>query len=462
MDKKELLQYVDQIEPQLAALSRELWDHPEIAGTEANSVEAYRRLLLENGFDFQPVPEVAHAFIASYGSGTPVIGLLAEYDALPGLSQKCCAHREPVEEGAPGQGCGHNLLGTAALGGALAMKRLLEETGLSGTVRLYGCPAEETLSGKVEMIYHHAFDGCDLSLCWHPMYSNSCLPRAFLANNSLKFHFTGVSAHAAASPHLGRSAVDACELMNIGANYLREHVVERARIHYSTENYGHLPNIVPARASNWYYVRAPYRKDVNEITERLIDIAKGAALMTGTTVEIEPVSGCHELNANMVLTRLSQKNMEEIGAPTFTEEEKKFAADLVATIPESQRVSELASIELSPDSEVTIADYVMTAEQSGRMSVGASSDVGDVSYIMPMQVFLTSCWPVGVTAHSWQAAAAVGSGIGQRGMMFAAKIFAGMCYDLLNDPAIVAAAKAEFQETAKNKPYRSPMEQTYK
>lgn len=398
-----------------------------------------------------------HAFYAEYGSGHPVIALLGEYDALPGLSQKVDTKYNPVEKDGPGHACGHNLLGAAPFGAALAIKEYLDRTNTPGTIRYYGCPEEETLVGKVKMVKKGAFDGCDIALSWHPMAVNAAIREAFLAMNTMKFKFYGISAHAAQSPESGRSALDAVELMNVGANYLREHIIDKARVHYTITNAGGAPNIVPSEAESWYYVRAPRRKDVEEITERLYDIAKGTALMTGTRVEIEHLGGCYELLPNDVLFELTYKNMQEIERPTYTEEEMKFAKELQATLDPKMVEAEKIKYLGDSDKDIVIYEGVVDKDDLDKVSVSGSSDSGDVSWIMPMNLFLTSTFPLGVPNHSWQATSAAGSSLGTKGMMYAASIFTGMIYDMLNDTSIVEKAKEEFNRRTKNNKYVSPL-----
>ena len=293
MNKEQVLDKLEAMSGLINEVSLEVWANPELAGEEEKAANLYRRVLKDKGFTIVNTEGMPHAFYGEFGSGWPVIGVLGEYDALPGLSQQVGTTYEPVKPGGPGHGCGHNLLGAAPLGAALALKEYLEATGMPGTVRFYGCPEEETLVGKVKMIQAGAFEGCDLALSWHPMTVNAPMHNAFLALDSIKFRFKGLSAHAGQSPESGRSALDAVELMNVGANYLREHVIDKARIHYTITNAGGPPNIIPKDAESWYYVRAPHRKDVADITARLMNIARGAALMTDTQMEAQVIGGCY-------------------------------------------------------------------------------------------------------------------------------------------------------------------------
>lgn len=457
MNKSDVLKYLNDISEEVKELSLKVWNNPETSGNEKESSNLFRKVLKSYGFEIKEIDGMENAFIGEYGSGSPVIAVLGEYDALPGLSQSLDTRFNPVEVNGPGHGCGHNLLGSAALGSVLAIKKYLEETNTSGTVRFYGCPEEETLLGKVKMAKTGAFDGCDLALSWHPMNANVAIDKAFLANNSIKFKFHGISAHAAQSPESGRSALDAVELMNVGANYLREHVIDSARIHYTITNAGGAPNIVPKEAESWYFVRAPYRKDVEEITERLFKIAKGAALMTETTVEYEVLGGCYEKLPNNVLYDLTHKNMVEIGAPSYTEEELKFAKNIQESLDPKLVEAEIKKY-IDSDEKVFLHQEVLEKEKVSSVVVSGSSDSGDVSWLMPMNLFLTATWPLGVPAHSWQATSSSGSSMGLKGMMYAAEVFTGMMYDLLNDQKLVEEAKAEFNKRTENRKYVSPLQ----
>ena len=300
--------------------------------------------------------------------------------------------------------------------------------------------------GKVKMIKAGAFEGCDLALSWHPMNANVPLNESFLANNSIKFKFHGISSHAAQSPEAGRSALDAVELMNVGANYLREHIIDTARLHYTITNAGGAPNIIPKEAESWYFVRAPHRKDVEEISNRLIKVAKGAAMMTETTVEYEILGGSYEKLANDILFNLTYENMLEIDTPEYTDEELEFAQKIQESLNPELVDGEIKKYGLYDENKkIYIHKDVLSPEESKSVYITGSSDSGDVSWIMPMNLFLTATWPLGVPAHSWQATSSSGSSMGQKGMLYAAKIFTGIMYDLINNPQLVKDAKEEFQ-----------------
>lgn len=451
MTKQLIYDSVNDLAPLCQEICRRLWENPETGGNEKQSADYLREILKNEGFTIVNEERLPHAFYAEYGSGAPVIAVLGEFDALPGLSQRCCAEREPVTPGAPGHGCGHNLLGSASVTASIAIKRLLEQEKLSGTVRFYGCPEEELLCGKVKMAYYHMFDGCDMALSWHPMFANMVYDQGYLANASVKFYFTGLSSHAAFSPEKGRSALDAVELMSVGCNYLREHVMDSARIHYSTDSGGFAPNIVPSRAGAWYFVRAPHMSDVKDILARIEKIAQGAALMTETEVRTEVEYGCCELFGNRPLTDLTYENLCEAELPAFTEEDMALAKALQAEVDPAL----LKHDEETYGTTLPVFTGVAPRFLGEKVPLTASSDSGDVSQIMPMSAFTASCWPVGCAPHTWQTTAASGSTIGEKGALYAAKVIAGTAYDLLTRPELCEKIKKEFQE--KNPGSYAPM-----
>ncbi len=452
MAKQAIYEEVKKLEQFCKDTAGYLWNHPELGGNEVVSAKFMREQMEQAGFRIINEPKVPHAFCAEYGSGKPVIAILGEYDALPKLSQQVCSNPNPVESGAAGHGCGHNLLGAAAATAAVALKNFMENENISGTIRFYGCPEEELLSGKVKMSYYHMFDGCDIALSWHPMSANQVMNKAYLASSSAKFYFSGRTSHAGFAPERGRSALDAVELMNVGCNYLREHVIDAARIHYTTDSCGFPPNIVPDKAVAWYCVRAPKITDVKEILERIQKVAAGAAMMTETTVESKIEYGCCEYNPNAKFAELTHKNLLEAELPTYTEEEIVFAKELQKTlVPEilSKDETVYEAKDCGMSQKVSPADLYL------KTPLNASSDSGDVSYIMPMNLFTAACWPVGVAPHTWQATAATGSSLGEKGAIYAANVIAGTAYDLLKNPSLVEEIKAEF-EAVKTSEY-SPM-----
>ena len=379
------------------------------------------------------------AFVASYGSGEPIIGILAEYDALPGLSQDTSPERKARPGVDAGHGCGHSVFATASTGAAIAAKEFLAE-GHTGTIRLYGTPAEETNIGKTYMLREGFFDDADIILSWHASDRTETSFAFSKALTSVKFTFSGLPAHASTSPHDGRSALDGVELMNIGANYLREHIKEDARIHYVITNGGGQPNVVPPIAEVWYYVRANKHYDLEEYFERLKQIADGAALMTQTTVEMRVETDNHEVLPNAPLSRLIYENLELVGPPRFTEEEKAFARRMQEAVGDEYPIALSETIE------------PMTEEPGQSL---ASTDVGDVSWRVPVGRLTAATYTYGAPGHSWQIVACTGTSIGEKGMLVAAKALAASAVDIYLDPAIVAEAKADFEERKKDYPFVS-------
>jgi len=457
------LSYLSANEESLSELAKDIWDHPELGLHEYRSSRLIADELEKAGFSVEMgVARMPTAFVASWGEGGAIIGILGEYDALPGLSQQVSAAREPVEDGFPGHGCGHNLLGVASLGAALAAKEALERDGIRGTIRYYGCPAEETLVGKIFMAKAGLFDDLDAVIAWHPGYVNSVQGRvSTLAMNSFKVNFRGVAAHAGAAPHAGRSALDGVLLMDVGVNYLREHVIPEARIHGVITDGGKAPNIVPAYAQVWYYLRAPRRGQVDDIYARMLDIAEGAALMTGTTHDVEFLTGCYELLPNDVIGGLMLERMKQVGGPGFTDQDRDFAKQLQRTLP--QRAAEIEGVLKITHTEVTrkdLGDPLCEKIIEPRLEQGVmpySTDVGDVSHVAPTGSLSTCCHALGIPLHSWQYVASTGSGIGFKAMMLAARTMGLTMLDLIMKPDVLKAARDEFVEKTGGKQYVSPL-----
>jgi len=437
-----------------------MWENPEVGLQELKAAERITGILEEHGFDVERgVAGMPSAFVATCGGGEPVIGIMGELDALPGLSQKKVPHKEPIKEGAPGHGCGHHGYATAALGGALAAKKAMMEEDIEGTIKYFGCPAEETLVGKVFMVRDGVFDGVDACLGHHPSSRNGVSLGSGNAMNSVKFEFFGEASHAAGSPEHGVSAMDAIELMNVGVNYLREHVVEETRIHYVVEDGGHEPNVVPPYARSWYYVRAPERYLVEQYYQRLLDIADGADKMAGTTHKVRFLTGVHNGLPNQALGEAIVANMREIGAPEYTEEELEFAKKIGETIP---REKKRASLERSylPDAmeliDVDLNTKIYDPYGEERKG-GGSSDVADVAWNMPTMQFGTVAFVTGAPGHSWQHVATSGTSIGHKSSIFASKVMATTALDLLTKPEILQKAKEEWKERMKDRTYESPL-----
>lgn len=433
---------VDRRTDELRLVNKALWEFAEVGLEEKKSSALLVEKLREAGFDVRVgVAGMPTAFVASYGFGKPVIGLLAEYDALPDLSQKIQPTQEPVEEGRPGHGCGHSGLGTGALGAALAMKAAMQQHNLKGTLRLFGTPAEETTIGKVYMLLDGAFEDLDACLHWHPAAKNEVWYGSTKALISAKFTFTGVAAHASGNPESGRSALDGVELMNLGVNFMREHVKSDARMHYVITDGGGAPNVVPPHATVWYYVRADDHRDVERYYEWVTEIARGAAMMSRTKLQIAIDTDCHELIPNTPLSEAIQKNLERVPRPQFTAAEQEFARRIQETLAQSP-----AGFNVGFD------DRVHPLNPGTELGKG-STDVGDISWFIPTGGLRAACFAAGSPGHCWQNVAAIGSTAGDKGIHYAARVLAATGLDLLEDPELLAAARADFQRRMKDRKY---------
>lgn len=421
---------VDKLNPRLATLALGVWNDAELGFQEHKSSARIEKELRAAGFKLEKgVDGIPTAFIASAGSGGPVIALLAEYDALPGLSQTANPVREAIPGQAAGHACGHNLLGTAAVGAAIALKEWLAKTGTPGTVRLYGTPAEEGGFAKVFLARDGFFKDVDATLTFHPGDRNSASQVQLLSMVTGKFRFTGVPSHAAAAPERGRSALDGVELLNVAANYLREHIPQDARVHYVITNGGEQPNIVPAKAEVFYYVRHYDPKVVQDVWARLGKAASGAALATDTSVETELIGGAYGTLPNTTLGRIADGYLHRVGGYSYTAEEAAYAEKLSATLPDGLRVGKGDPQAIEPFAE--------------GLKASASSDVGDVSWVTPTLHIGTATWVAGTPPHSWQAVSASGTSIGVKGAIVAAKTLALTGADLFRNPESLAAARTE-------------------
>lgn len=441
---------VDQNAAILEDLAKKIWEHPETAFNEVKACEWTAEVLKNAEFEVEVgYVGMPTAIRATWGKGHPRIGFLGEYDALPGLSQKVSTEKEPVCEGAPGQGCGHNLLGVACLGAALGMKAELEASGKEGTVVFYGCPAEEVLTGKAFMAREGAFADLDAAFSWHGATTNHLTTGTMTGLNSAVFHFHGVTAHAGGDPHNGRSALDAVELMNVGANYLREHVTSDVRIHYVIKEGGTAPNIVPDTASVWYYVRALSREAVEDTYRRLVLVAEGAAHMTETKLDIEFLGGCYNTLNPVKFTTMTRDVMAEIEMPQWTEEEKKFADALNKKSQQYDRVKASGLLDNGP--LCTFVSPVLNEDGYG------STDVGDVQHIVPCVQVMTATYNLAAPGHSWQVAACSGMSIGMKGMLYGAKVMAASAMKLVNEPKLLEEAKEEFKKQMNGRTYKCPI-----
>ncbi len=439
-EKEIAFQWVDQNAEAIRKVSLNIWSYAELALREFKSSRELMAYLEGNGFRVEKsVAGMPTAFVAAYGSGKPVIAIYGEFDALPGLSQKAEPLRSPIVEDGPGHGCGHSLFGTASASGAIAVKKAMEAGKLKGTLRFYGTPAEESIGGKNYMLEAGLFDDVDILLGWHPAPVTGASFAYSKAVAEVRFKFKGLAAHASVSPHLGRSALDGVELMDVGVNFMREHVKEDARIHYVITLGGGQPNVVPPVAESWYYIRANKHQDVIDMFEWISDIARGAALMTRTQVEIKVEDDSHERLPNLPLSEAIDRNLRLVGPPKFTEQEKAFARETQEPLKGSFKAALSETIESLP----------VKPEQGL-----ASTDVGNVSWKVPTGSLSVASYPIGAPGHSWQIAACAGMSIGQKAIAVAAKTLASTAIDLLKDPRLVEAAKKDFEERKKGYNFR--------
>lgn len=456
-DKLEALSVIDRQADFFRELADEIWDHPELSLKEFRAADLYCRKLRELGFEVtEKLCGIETAFCGRFGSGKPVIGILGEFDALSGLSQEAgSTEAKPLIPGGNGHGCGHNLLGVGSLAAACAVKEWLEKTGRPGTVIFFGCPGEEGGAGKAFMAREGLWKKLDAALCWHPSDVNQVKTGTNNSSIQVLYRFRGKAAHAAGDPYNGRSALDAVELMNIGVQFLREHMTDDCRIHYAiTDAGGVSPNVVQANASVLYMVRANKVADSVKLQARVDDIARGAALMTGTDFEHVFIDGTAELLPNFCIEEALYRNLEEIGVPAYTEEDRRLASALKASYPGSGiagvygiRDPEIEKTlrRLSGNGEKAINDFIPPLYSTTAFSPG-STDVGDVSWLTPTSQIETVCWPAGVPGHSWQIVACGKSELAHKGMFLAAKVLAGTAVDLLSDGELLARARAEFEE----------------
>ena len=423
--------------------ARKVWEWAEPGYQETKSSALLASLIEEEGFEVERgVAGIPTSFIASYGAGRPVIAILAEFDALPGLSQQAVPTRAPREGPDWGHACGHHLFGAGSLGAALAVADGIRSSAVQGTVRFYGTPAEEGGGAKAFMARAGLFEDVDAVLHWHPGDVNSAGDPTNLARVAAKFRYRGRSAHAAASPEVGRSALDAVAILNYGAELLREHTPDRTRIHHVITAGGDAPNVVPAFAEAYYYVRHPDIGIARSIYDRLVLVAEGAAHATETELEIEFLGGIHNLLPNDTLSKVSLRNFKDLIDMDYSDEERRWAQELKKSL---LRPRPLASVsELRDD--------------TGNTTLG-STDVGDVSWVAPTTGIRTACWVPGTPAHSWQAVAAGGTTIGRQGMLMAARVLAATAWDLLADPSIVKAAREELDRRLADRPYRAALEE---
>jgi len=425
----------------LIEVSDKIWEFAEIALEESRSAELLAEVLEQEGFRVERgVAGLPTAFVATYGTGTPIIGILAEYDALAGLSQDGTPFKKVLTEEGAGHGCGHNLFGAGSLGAALALKEVMTNKDIKGTVRLYGCPAEEDIGGKLYMARDGLFDDCDACIAWHPSSKTSVDVDGTQAVDDLRVEFFGKTAHAAFDPWKGNSALDAVEMMTFGVNLLREHIKPSVRIHYVITKGGEVPNIVPENAEVWIWVRDSNREGVKSIVEKVEKIVEGSALATGTTSKIHYLGSYHEMLVNMSGSEIMQKNLELIALPSYSEEELAYARRIQSEtkVDEKGMAAEITKLKTPPkDPE------------------GGSTDVAEVSWIAPTLHFSAACAPVGIPWHSWAVVSASKHPLGYKGMILAAKVMATTALDLFLNQNYLDAMKKEFKEKTKDYTYKS-------
>lgn len=459
MDKQQLYNIIEEKASLIIELSDKIWEYAELSMEEYKSTQAYVQILKEQGFTVtEKLCGIPTAFSGSFGQGKPVIGILGEYDALSGLSQAAgVTTKQPLTADGCGQGCGHNLLGAASLGAAIAVKEAIAAGKLKGTVIFYGCPGEEGCAGKTFMARDGMFRDLDAALCWHPGDTNEVTTGSNAACLQVEFAFTGIAAHAAGDPFNGRSALDAAELMNIGVQFLREHMESKCSIHYSFSDAGGIsPNVVQPKAKVIYMVRAETVQKAKALLHRVEDIAKGAAMMTGTQVQWRQIDGTASTLSNEVLEQLLYQNLCEAPLPVYTQEEESFAAALRQTFPphglpgtrvEENRKLKAFVLEATNQGQKAINNFVMPYVPSNHFEPG-STDVGDVSWLTPTAQFTAATWPSGSPGHSWQNVSAGKTSLAHKGVLYAAKVLAGAVCDAMVNPHILVEARKEFAVSA--------------
>lgn len=441
-DKNALNETINRLNDQTWSVARQIWEFAEPGYQETQSSSLLAKTLEDAGFTIQSgVADIPTAFTATYGSGEPVIGILGEFDALPGLAQHAVAERSPIDGNGYGQACGHHLFGSASMLAAIAVAEQIKAGNQPGTIRFYGTPAEEGGAAKVFMVRDGLFDDVDIVLHWHPGSSNGAGDPSNLSRIAAKFRFYGRAAHAAGAPEQGRSALDAAELMNHAAQLMREHTPEYTRIHHIITSGGAAPNVVPDFAEVYYYVRHPDATVVKDLYRRLLLCAEAGALATETRLEVEFLAGTHNVLPNDALSSVTLKNLQNLADLSYTQEEMEFARTIQETLQ-------------APKPIESIKDVI---DSKGQTSKG-STDVGDVSWVVPTTGLRTACWVPGTPAHSWQAVAAGGTEIGRKGMILAARVLAATAWDIAHDENLMAEAKAELALRLNSEPYSAMLE----
>jgi aminobenzoyl-glutamate utilization protein B len=455
----EIWSHVDNNAPALIALSDRVWGIPETCYKEVKSVAEHVEELKRQGFRVtENVADIPTAVVGEAGEGGPVIAFLGEYDALPDLSQEAgVAEPRPIERGGNGHGCGHNMLGSAAMLAAVAVRDWLKATGTAGRVRYYGCPAEEGGAAKTFMVRAGAFDDVDIAITWHPHAIADVAVADSLANARIDFVFKGKAAHAAASPHLGRSALDAVELMNVGVNYLREHVPTDSRIHYALIDAGGIaPNVVQANATVRYLIRSPELPTLMPLIERVKKVAQGAAMMTETTVEAHTLSAVANCLPNEPLEKAMRRHLEVLGAPQFDDEDRAFARAIQATYGPEEVMHSLAMFSMEEVMKGPLCDQLVP-EDAARTGIAGSTDVGDVSWVVPTVQMWGATYAIGTPFHTWQMVAQGKSPAAHKGMVHASKVMAALGKQAFEDPELVAAAQEDLRLRTGKTPYVCPL-----
>jgi len=430
---EEIVSSLEKKQAHYSDIAQQIWEHAEVGYQEEKSAALLKNELTSAGFSIEEgVADIPTAFIASYGSGSPVIGILAEYDALPGVSQDHVPMKQIKVEGGAGHACGHHLFGTASVAASIALKDWLAANPGKGTIRLYGTPAEEGGAGKVYMVRAGLFDDVDAVLHWHPSSGNGANAASSLSNKSAKFRFYGIASHAAGAPWNGRSALDGVEAMNYMVNLMREHVPAESRIHYVITSGGEAPNVVPEFAEVFYYTRHPEMAWVRDIFERVVKAAEAAAVGTETRMEYEVIHGLYNVLPNETLSQMMYNNLQKVGGVHYDTDEIAFAEKIKATLFPAARTDIEKAKHIAPFEVI----------ETGR---GGSTDVGDVSWMVPTAGLRTATWVPGTSAHTWQAVAAGGMSIGKKGMMNAAKTITMTALDILANPRILNDAKQELE-----------------
>ena len=458
-NEEQIWELVENKKEDFIKFSDRIFDNPEILYKEFKSVSEHTKMLKKEGFKItEGICNMPTAVMGEYGNNGPLIAILGEFDALPGLSQEAgVAEHKPIKNTINGHGCGHNLLGAASLLAATAIKDWLIQNNIKARVRYYGCPAEEGGAAKTYMARDGLFDNVDVAICWHPATFNSVNKPISLANTRIDFTFLGKAAHAATAPHLGRSALDAIELMNVGVNYMREHMPDSARVHYAyMDTGGNAANVVHARATVRHLIRASNLMELRSLVNRVYKIADGAALMTETTVEKKVYSGVSNLLGNKSLEKIMQNEWDKLGPVRFDDNDLVFANKIRLTFTETDISDSFQRIGIKAPLNLPLCNFVAPLDSTSNGGIG-STDVGDVSWVVPtVQARVTTC-AVGTPFHTWQTVAQGKSSVAHKGMIHAAKIMASTAYALINDPKKIDEAKKEFDDQILKNPYICPI-----